>query len=216
MMKTRAHTFTLGTALLIALAVLVSCNKERHETAPETIDAVENLVTLTNRAYLATEISGGDEQTSFSVSNDGLIDEYLAGERHFDNYEKSHSKRFIRCLRSVDLEEVQLSQARRVLKVYETRNEKIVQRHRQAFFQLHERMEAQRNALIRQLHSEQIDRIEFKRKMTLLRDQYQQGLRRIKESNADAFSRSFRMLMHQLHGILDAGQWNDFTNCLKR
>jgi hypothetical protein len=213
MMKTLTHS--LASATLIALAVLISCNKERHETAPETIDTVENLVLLANQAYLSAEIIGGDEQSSFFVSNEGLIDEYLACDTRFGSPEKTFNNRFIGCLRSIGLEEGQIPLTQRALRAYETRNEKIVQRHRQAFVRLHERIEAKRNALLRQLNNGQIDRNEFRRQITQLREQYRQGLRSIKETNADAFSRSYRMMLQQLRNILDEDQWEIFTTCLR-
>jgi hypothetical protein len=182
---------------VFALAVFVSCNKERQDSMQEQQISVEEIVEIVNQNYLGSDVIEGDEQTPFFVTNEGLIDEYLATERSFENEDKSVSNRFVRCLKSVNLNDEQIPQARRALKAYENRNERIIQKHRQAFAQLQDRIEDNRAELIRQLRSGEIDRVEFKRKMTQLRAQYQQALMRIKESNAADFSSSFRMLMQQ-------------------
>lgn len=200
---------------VFALAVFVSCNKERQDSLQEQQLSVEEIVEIVNLNYLGSTFIEGDEQTPFFVINEGLVDEYLATESSFENQDKSAGNRFIRCLKSINLDDEQIPQVRRALKAYEIRNERIIQKHRQAFAQLHDRMEANRVELIRQLRSGEIDRVEFKRKMTQLRAQYQQVLMRIKESNASDFSRSFRMLMQNLNDVLTERQWNAFTNCLR-
>ncbi|MBE0662115.1 MAG: hypothetical protein IH597_06580 [Bacteroidales bacterium] len=200
---------------VFSLAILVSCNKERQDSLQEQQITVDEIVEIVNQNYLGSNVIEGDEQTPFFVTNEGLIDEYLASESSFENQDKSVNNRFIRCLKSVNLDDEQIPQARRALKAYENRNERIIQKHRQAFSQLHDRMENNRTELIRQLRSGEIDRVEFKRKMTQLRTQYQQALIRIKESNASDFSRSFRMLMQNLNNVLTERQWNAFTGCLR-
>lgn len=201
--------------LVFALAIFVSCNKEKQDTLQESQISVEAIVELVNQSYLGSDVIEGDEQTPFFVDNEGLIDEYLATGSSFENQDKSASNRFIRCLKSVNLNDEQIPQARRALKAYENRNARILQIHREVFAQMHARMEANRQELTRQLRSGEIDRVEFKRKMTQLRAQYQQALMRIKESNASDFSRSFRMLMHNLNNVLTDRQWNAFTGCLR-
>jgi hypothetical protein len=200
---------------IFALAVFVSCNKERQEANRLQSVSLDEIVELTNQRYLDSEITGGDEHSSFFVNNEGLIDEYLATGDLFESQDKSVDNRFIRCLRSVNLDAEQIPQVRRALNAYENRNARILQKHRQVFAGLHARMENQRNELIRQLRSGEIDRAEFSRKMAQLREQYHQALRRIKESNASELSRSFRMLMQNLQNILNDRQWNAFTSCLR-
>lgn len=200
---------------VFASAVFVSCNKERQDSSLEQQLSVEEIVEIVNQNYLGSDDIEGDEQTPFFVDNEGLIDEYLATESSFENQDKSVANRFIICLKSINLDEEQIPQARRALKAYEIINERIIQKHREAFARLNERMEASRVELIRRLRSGEIDRAEFKRKMTQLRAQYQQALMRIKESNASDFTRSFRMLMQNLNDVLTERQWNAFTDCLR-
>lgn len=200
---------------VFALAIFVSCNKENQESDSLQRNSIEEIVELTNQRYLESDFTGGDEQSPFFVNNDGLIDEYFLSESLFEGQDKSVSNRFIRCLKSTNMDDEQIPQARRALKTYENRNARILQLHREAFAQMHARIETSRLELIRQLRSGEIDRVEFKRKMHQLRTQFQKALMRIKESNASDFSRSFRMLMQNLREILNERQWNAFTTCLK-
>jgi hypothetical protein len=200
---------------VFAIAIFVSCSKENQESDRLQSNSIDEIVELTNQRYLESDLTGGDEQSSFFVNKEGLIDEYIATESLFRSQDKSVSNRFVRCLKSTNLDDEQIPKARRALKAYENRNARIIQLHREVFAQMHARMENNRQELIRQLRSGEIDRVEFKRKMTQLRAQYQQALMRIKESNASDFSRSFRLLMQNLNEVLTDRQWNAFTGCLR-
>jgi hypothetical protein len=76
-------------------------------------------------------------------------------------------------------------------------------------------MNNSRQELVSQLQSGEIDRMEFHRRMNLLRERYQQGIQRIRTSNADAFSRSFNGLMININDILNDRQWAAFTSCMR-
>lgn len=198
---------------LSAIFILVSCSKEK--TDEPNIKNLEAIVEKANQDYMATEVGEGDEQNTFSVVGEGLIEEYLTKEDDLTNNESIRHNKLIRCLRSVNPDEAQIPQIRAALRAFEHRNARIIQKHREAFHQLKQRIENQRNELIRQLQNGEIDRPEFRRKMAQLRHQFHNGVQRIKESNAAAFSRSYRMLMQQLNNILDDGQWEAFTDCLR-
>lgn len=198
---------------LLAIFMLVSCSKEK--TDEPNIKNLEAIVEKANQDYMATEVGEGDEQNAFSVVGEGLIEEYLTKEDDLTNNEAFRHNKLIRCLRSVSPGDEQIPQIRAALRAFEHRNARIIQKHREAFHQLKQRIENQRNELIRQLQNGEIDRPEFRRKMAQLRQQFHNGVQRIKESNAAAFSRSYRMLMQQLNNILDDGQWEAFTDCLR-
>ena len=213
-MKTQISA--LPVIIVFIIVFLFSCkDTAQQELSPDTVIALEQAVEQANQDYRASEVSGGDEQSPFSVINEGLIDEYLAVESDLDNSEKSAKNRLTGCLRSLNLSDEQISQVRRALKALEIRNEKIIQRHRDAFTALNAGMEARRNNLNRQLAGGQIDREEYSNRITYLRDQYQKALSRIKESNAGEFSRSHRLLMQHFQKILNERQWNAFTSCLR-
>jgi len=198
---------------LSAIFILVSCSKEK--TDEPNIKNLEAIVEKANQDYMATEVGEGDEQNAFSVPSEGLIEEYLTKEDDLTSNEAFRHNKLIRCLCSVNPGDEQIPQIRVALWAFEHRNARIIQKHREAFHQLKQRIENQRNELIRQLQNGEIDRPEFRRKMAQLRQQFHNGVQRIKELNAAAFSRSYRMLMQQLNNILDDGQWEAFTDCLR-
>ena len=213
-MKTQISA--LSGIFVFLIVFFASCkDTAQQELNPDAVSALEQAVEQANQDYRTSEVSGGDEQTPFSVINEGLIDEYLAREGDLEYSERSAGNRLTGCLRSLNLSDEQISQVRRTLKGLETRNEKIIQRHRDAFAALNAGMEARRNNLNRQLANGQLDREEFRTRMTYLRNQYQKALLRIKESNAGEFSRSHRLLMQHLQKILNERQWNAFTSCLR-
>jgi hypothetical protein len=197
-----------------------SCNKENDEQAQNIPDniataTVDEAVRLAKQKYLVAEVFEGDEHQSFFIPNEGLIDEYLAGEENTMPDAKMPSNTFIRCLSSLGLSDAQIPLVRRALLAHENRNEMLIERHRQELETILARAEAQRSKLLRQLMAGEISRPEFNRKIALLRTNLQNALLRLKETNADAFSRSYRMLMNHLHNILEPRQWNVFTDCLK-
>lgn len=199
--------------LLLTAAILISCSKEKTDDSDS--NTLESLVEKANQEYLGTEVSEGDDQNPFLVLNDGLIEEYLVEENQLESGEAHLHNKLIRCLRSVNPDEEQIPQIRLSVRAFEHRNAHIIHKHREAFQQLKHRIENQRNELIRQLHNGEIDRPEFRRKMAQLRQQLHNGLQRIKESNAQAFSRSYRILMQQLKEILNDEQWDSFRDCLQ-
>jgi len=185
-----------------------SCNKENDEQAQNIPDniataTVDEAVRLAKQKYLVAEVFEGDEHQSFFIPNEGLIDEYLAGEENTMPDAKMPSNTFIRCLSSLGLSDAQIPLVRRALLAHENRNEMLIERHRQELETILARAAGE------------ISRPEFNRKIALLRTNLQNALLRLKETNADAFSRSYRMLMNHLHNILEPRQWNVFTDCLK-
>lgn len=213
---------TRTSIIIVAFAALIatSCNNEyfdQDQNIPENgiTVTIDEVVVLANQKYLVAEVFGGDEQQSFYVPNEGLIDEYLAMEEHDIPDDKMLDNSFIRCLMAVGLSDAQIPMVRRSLQAYENRNEALINKHRQELATILTRAENQRSNLLRQLMAGEITRPEFNRKMTLLRTNLQNALLRLKESNASDFSRSYRMLMNQLHEILEPRQWNAFADCLK-
>ncbi len=204
-------------AILLVVALAASCNKEQPELGVnvenDLLPTVAEMVDLVNEAYLSEISIDADENRAFQAENDGLIDAYTATSADFDV--KTGNNSFIRCLVSVNLDDDQSSQARRALKAYEQRNERIIQHHRQAYRQLNARANNARQMYVAQFQAGEIDRAELARKLNMLREQYQKALRELKASNADSLSRSFRFLMTNLNEILTERQWAAFTACLR-
>ena len=216
----KKQTIRISIFIVAVTIILASCNKEhddQDQNIPENVATatVNEVVILANQKYLIAEVFGGDEHQSFFIPNEGLIDEYLAREGNTMPDDNAPGNTFINCLSSIRLSEAQIPLVRRALLAYENRNETLLKKHRQELATILTRAEAQRNNLLRQLMAGDINRPEFNRKMTLLRTNLQNALLRLKESNAAEFSHSYRLLMHQLHDILEPRQWNAFTDCLK-
>jgi hypothetical protein len=207
----------LAFALMIAF-IAVSCSKDKltdqlRENETTEMMSVAEVVSMVNEQYLQPIESDADENTPFNTENDGLIDIYTATAEDFDS--RSIDNKLLRCLASVGLDSDQATQTRRALNAHEQRNEHIIQRHRNAYRQLNARMNNARQELVAQFQNGEIDRMEFHRRMNLLRERYQQGIQRIRSSNAEAFSRSFNGLMLNLQDILNARQWAAFTGCMR-
>lgn len=201
-------------AWMIALLLLsASCSKEKIENQPADSITVDEIVAYANELYLHTDESNADENRAFRTDNDGLVDLYTATLLDFES--KSTDNRLIRCLSNLNLEQEQIRPVRRALKAYEQRNERIIAQHRQAYRQMNARVNQARESLFLQFENGEIDRPELARQLKQLRLQYQHALRELKASNAEAFSRSFRLLMTNLNEILNDRQWAGFTNCLR-
>jgi uncharacterized membrane protein len=206
----------LSIFIVLLIFVVVSCQKEQYKieiVEEETSLSVEEIVQLTNQEFLQTPESTADENREFFTENDGLIDTYTATEAAFD--EKSLNNSFIRCLSGVGLDAEQSAQTRRALRAFEQRNERIIASHRQAVRQLSARANNARLDLLNQFQQGEIDRPELARRLNQLRENYRTALHELKESNAEAFSRSFHALMVNLHDIMTNRQWAAFTECLR-
>lgn len=204
--------------VLVAMA-MIACDQERVEILTEPADEIalpslSVLVEKANLKYLAGEVEIGGQDGSFVIVNDGLIDEYTANEGAFVSFEKQAGNSFLRCLRSAELEPGQKQRVRRLLNIYETRNERIIGNHRMLARQLHERMETARRTLHMQYRNGRITEDEFSTRLATLRERYQEGMLRIRTANADAFSRSYELFLQQLQNILTKEQWEAFADCV--
>ncbi len=204
--------------VLVAMA-MIACDQERGEILTEPADdvALPSLTVLVEKAnlkYLAGEVEVGGQDGSFVIVNDGLIDEYTANEGAFVAFEKQAGNSFLRCLRSTELEPEQKQRVRRLLNIYETRNERIIGNHRMLARQLHERMETARRTLHMQYRNGRITEEEFRTRHAAMRERYREGMLRIRTANADAFSRSYAVILQQLQSILTEEQWETFADCV--
>ncbi len=203
--------------MIVAFAALVvtSCSKDQNLPESFVLATVEEVVSKANQKYFVADVFGGEENLSFFIPNEGLIDEYLTIDNLSSGLGKALNNGFIGCLRALELSEAQLTLIRRSLIAYENRNQAIIAKHRQEVAMILDRAEAKRKELRKQLLDGEITQAEFDRRIALLRTRLQAELLRLKESNASHFSRSYRLLLNQLKGILSATQWSAFTICLQ-
>lgn len=200
--------------IISLLLVLASCSKENIEDQPaEDAMTVDEIVAFAHQEYLITEEAETDLYEAFPTNSDGLVDFYTATLTDFDS--RPAENRLLRCLSGLSLEEEQNRPVRRALKAHEQRNERIIAQHRQAYRKMNARVNQARENLLLQFENGEIDRPELARQLKQLRLQYQNALRELKASNAEAFSRSFRMLMTNLKEVLNDRQWAAFTACLR-
>ncbi|MDZ4205333.1 MAG: hypothetical protein U1C46_11020 [Bacteroidales bacterium] len=197
-MKTKKITI-IGIWLAL-LAIVLSCNKDRlnsnTDQNPDLLaTSIKKIVSHANQKYLSVEINVGNESRPYLAVNDGLIDEYIAKEQFLGTESNPSGNRLIACLMVVELNEIQVPHVRRALITFENRNLMIINKHREAFMMLHSKIEARRLELIQLLTNGVISPVEFQRQMFQLRQHFIQGLMKIKKSNAEAFSKSFRILM---------------------
>jgi DNA anti-recombination protein RmuC len=209
-------------SLLLSFVILLAisaCNKEFEEFTPELRDeavpSLTSLVEIANLKYLSGEVEIDNQDVSFFVANDGLIDEYTATEHAFMSADKQAvANSFATCLRSIELDPDQKPRVRRLMKLYENRNERIISNHRMLAHQLRDRMETARRTLHMQYRNERITEDEFRTRIAALRERYQQSLQRIRSSNAEAFSRSYELLLQRLQEVLTEEQWEAFSDCI--
>lgn len=216
-MKTLVFKPVLTVTFLII--ALTACEKERSEVpVPEKADegvlSVEALVNQANSSYLSGDVRVADEDGSFLLENDGLIDEYLADEEGFSG-SRPYRNLFLQCLISVEPDREQRQQAARALQAYSGRNERIIKMHRQSMQTLRQRAEYARRQLHQSFENGDIDREQYRRQMLMLRKRYQEAVHKIRTGNAEAFSRSYALLLRHIKSVLSEEQWEEFAGCLK-
>jgi hypothetical protein len=200
--------------LFILILMFSACEKEQAVDQDESdVLTIKALAELATSRFLSDEIMMGQDETSFRLENEGLIDEYTASEEAFTR-ERPQKNSFLVCLISVEPDREQRQQLGRALKAYSNRNERILNSYRQNFRELQQRMEAARQLLHRSYEAGEIDREQYRQKMLMLRERYHESIKRIREANAEAFSGSYTMLLQHLGHILSRDQWNSFASCL--
>ncbi len=203
-----------------AMIVMVSCNKDNlAEMVPDepevrSVLSIDDVVAIANSRYMNIDIIQGQDGDVFVVPNDGLIDEYTANEASYMRTQKSADNSFAACLRSVEPSREQVVMIRRALNAYGNRNERLIANHRLAYSQLHERMKTTRQGLFRRYQAGLISQEDYRTQVQNLRTRFQEALNGIRESHADAFSRSYELLLKHLETVLTETQWDDFSSCV--
>ena len=207
--------------LLFAVATfaLSSCKKEMVTPIVETAqDATTNDVNLTTVAdqadadYLAISINGGDENLAFSSINEGLTDEYLLDASSFDKLGKTDNNQLIKCLKGVDLSSDQIAKIRKALAAYEDCKAAAIKKHRAAYGELKDKVEAARKDLIKQYRNDEITKEEFQKGMKSLRERFNNALKNIKASHAKSLRACFEKFLGHLKEIISEKQWKAFLN----
>ena len=214
-MKTR--NYLRFAAVLLLLFSVMACEKEIVvlESAEEEQPAdlvIKSLVDAAGSRYLGGEVSFSESAEAPSAVREGLVDEYTAGEAGLSDT-RSRNK-LHQCVVSVEPDRDQRMKLGRAFTAYAERNKSIIGTHREQIQNLQQRVAAARAQLYASLEDGTIDREQFRQRMQVMRENYQDAVLRIRNSNVDAFSRSYALLLEHISKILSEDQWEAFTACM--
>lgn len=206
--------FILGIALLINFA---SCKKE---TATPTTPTTEDLISVldqTDKNYQEVEVIDGNEDQEFSSQNEGLAESYLLVEQDMDNagYKRTVERRFISCIKKLDLTDAQVASLRSTLRQFEGCKAADVKKHREAYELLRKRIENIRQEALAKLKRGDITKAQFEEKMQMLRKDFVESLRKIKMSYASNLRMCYEKFLRGIKATLTDRQWRAFMECYR-
>lgn len=206
--------FILGIALLINFA---SCKKE---TATPTTPTTEDLISVldqTDKNYQEVEVIDGNEEQEFSSQNEGLAESYLLVEQDMDNagYKRTVERRFISCIKKLDLTDAQVASLRSTLRQFEGCKAADVKKHREAYELLRKRIENIRQEALAKLKRGDITKAQFEEKMQMLRKDFVESLRKIKMSYASNLRMCYEKFLRGIKATLTDRQWRAFMECYR-
>jgi hypothetical protein len=208
--------FILGIALLINFA---SCKKETATpTAPTTTN--EDLISVldqTDKNYQDVEVIEGNEEQEFSSQNEGLPESYLLEELDMDNagYKRTVERRFITCIKKLDLTDAQVASLRLTLRQFEECKAADVRKHREAYELLRKSIENKRKEALAKLKRGDISKAQFEEKMQLLKKDFVESLRKIKMSYASNLRMCYEKFLKGIKSTLTDRQWKAFMECYR-
>ena len=205
----------LGIALLINLA---SCKKETATpTAPTTTEDLISVLDQTDKNYQEVEVIDGNEEQEFSSQNEGLAESYLLEEVDMDNagYKRNVERRFISCIKKLDLTDAQVASLRSNLRQFEGCKAADVRKHREAYELLRKRIENIRQEALAKLKRGDITKAQFEEKMQLLRKDFVESLRKIKMSYASNLRMCYEKFLRGIKATLTDRQWRAFMECYR-
>lgn len=207
--------FILGIALLINFA---SCKKETATpTAPTTTEDLISVLDQTDKNYQEVEVIDGNEEQEFSSQNEGLAESYLLVEQDMDNagYKRTVERRFISCIKKLDLTDAQVASLRLTLRQFEECKAADVKKHREAYELLRKRIENIRQEALAKLKRGDITKAQFEEKMQMLRKDFVESLRKIKMSYASNLRMCYEKFLRGIKTTLTERQWKAFMECYR-
>lgn len=209
-------------AVALTMIVFSSCQKDLIEPVKQATDEITNtdvnISALADEAdadYLASDVRGGDETDAFYALNDGLTEAYLLDAASFDAQGREVPAQLIKCLRGVKPDSAQIIAIKRALAAYEDCKSDAIKKHRAAYAELKDRVEAARKELLKKYRNNEITKEEFIKGMKLLREKFQKALKAIKESYAKSLKACYEKFLAHLKTILSERQWKAFIDCLR-
>jgi uncharacterized membrane protein len=213
----KTQIFGRITLVLFLLFSFLSCEKEAEDLKTDNEDqsaelVIKDLVEKAGNRYLSGEVILTENDETFLIEREGLIDEYTADENGFKDSRPRNT--FHVCVRSVEPDREQRLKLSRAFSAYSARNERIISTHRGNIRNLEQRVMTARRQLYHSFEAGEIDREQYRQRIQALRERYQEAVNHIRASNVEAFSRSYTLMLEHLTLILNQEQWNSFTTCM--
>jgi len=229
---------TLKTAALvigmITLAI-TGCKKEAAKfSTDENTEATNNanieaLLIQSEQDNDALEANYNDATDDISIENDGIAADYAVEPQDVDADESSMDARvkerekvrrnsFIHCLRKVDLEKDQIRKIKHAIENFRDCKASATKRARAIYAELHAKYKTLAMEQNRLYKAGKITKDEYEARIKRIRHAFSKELRelQLKEKLHDAFKKCYRILLHDINGVLTERQWKAFVNCYKR
>jgi hypothetical protein len=208
---------TLSIALMLSI---VGCKKETIKTTSNDLTGnqeLEAVITETDQKYNEVEVSDGGEDIEFYAENEGLPESYLLTEKDMDDagFKRTVERRFIHCIKKLELSDEQAQKLRMVLRGYEECKTNDIKKHREAYESLRNRVENIRKEYLAKLKRGDITREKFAEKMQFLRKDFVESLRKIKQSNAANLKMCYDKFIRGIKATLSERQWKAFIECYR-
>lgn len=217
------------TALAIGLLAigLTGCKKEQFGLTPETAyNSESDIQSLAIQAENeTTDITYDENSNELTAVNEGLAPDYLVTGADFDtettgpnNSNSVHGQSFIRCLKSLKLEDDQVKKIRAAMADYEDCKASAIKRARAIHAKLVAKYKELAEEQAKLLRAGKITKAEYEQRIARLRHAFQKELRelQLKEKLREALKDCHTKFLRQLHGILSEIQWKAFVDCYRK
>ncbi len=216
----------LASVAFAAIIFTSSCSKEQTQVsatpasaAELSIPEVDQLALQADEAFINTEINGGTENEEFSLSNDGIPDQYMVSESTADEINTTkrdgNARRLRACLKELELSGEQVAKIRIIFRNYEDCNKYVIGRYRNAMQELTVKMNDKLKLLVKAFRDGRITKEEFEAKVKSLRTEFQTLKNALAEKSRAALKECYTRLLRGLNQVMTERQWKAFVNCYR-
>ncbi len=225
------------TALVIGMITfaITGCKKESAKlSTDENTEATNNanieaLLSQSEQDNDALEAIYNEASDDISIENDGIAADYAVEPQDVDADESSmdasvkeraklRRKSFIFCLRKVELENDQIRKIKHAIENYRDCRASSTKRARAIYAELYHKYKGLAQEQTRLFKAGKITKDEYAAIINRIKHAFSKELRelKLKEKLHEAFKKCYRILLHDLKGVLSERQWKDFVSCYKR
>ncbi len=216
----------LASVAFAAIIFTSSCSKEQTPVSATpasanelSIPEVDQLALQADEAFINTDIIGGSETEEFSLSNDGIPDQYMVSESTADEINTTkrdgNARRMRACLKELELSGEQIAKIRIIFRNYEDCNKYVIGRHRNAMQELTVKMNDKLKLLVKAFRDGRITKEEFEAKVKSLRAEFQTLKNALAEKSRSALKECYTRLLRGLNQVMTERQWKAFVNCYR-